>query len=217
MELVDLTCEWPNSQLDHPLVASLCRLVVVYLVASYVVRHGRKSVASHSENVLSRSNFCQVTQLIPGGRAQVVGRPLIGRKASQVSRRSVASVSRRSGHGLSSRARVYAGRLTNGVEVVMRSQVTLITWPIIQIFCLLACQSLPEIYVKASLRSDEKSLMTAHVSKKFRIFNSLIGPKLVAIRCKPSIKASFDPNKSQFRLSIFKSKHLHWIHKQFGV
>ena len=37
-------------------------------------------------------------------------------------------------------------------------------------FCLLVCQSLPEIDVNASLRSDDKSLTTAHESKKSRIF-----------------------------------------------
>ena len=72
------------------------------------------------------------------GRAQVVGRSLSGRKSSQVSRRSVASVSQRSGRGRGSGTRVYADRLTKGVlgsrahkSVVVRSQVTLITWPII--------------------------------------------------------------------------------------
>ena len=37
-------------------------------------------------------------------------------------------------------------------------------------FCLLVCQSLPEIDVNAGLRSDDKSLATAHESKKSRIF-----------------------------------------------
>ena len=107
--------------------------------------------------------------------AQVVGRSLIGRKASQVSRRSVASVSRRSNRGRGSGDRVYADRLTNGVRgsrarkyVVMRSRFTLITGSVIH-FCLLVCQSLPEIDVKASLRSDDKCLTIAHESKKSRI------------------------------------------------
>ena len=134
-----------------------------------------KSVASHSWNVLSHANFCRVRQVTRGGRAQVVGRPPIGRKASQVSRRSVASVSRRSDRGCDSGAWVYADSLgfTNGVRarksVVMRSQVSLITWPIIH-FCILVCQSLPNIDVNASLRSNDKSLTTAHESKKSRIF-----------------------------------------------
>ena len=37
-------------------------------------------------------------------------------------------------------------------------------------FCLLVCQSLPNIDVNASLRSNDKSLTTAHESKKSRIF-----------------------------------------------
>ena len=137
MELVNFTCEWPNSQLDPPLVASLCRLVVSHLVASYVVRHGRKLVASHSWNFLYHANSCRVTQVTRGGRAQVVGQSLIGRKASQVCQRSVASVSRQPGRGRGSGTRNYADRLTNGVRgswaltsVMVRSQVTLITWPI---------------------------------------------------------------------------------------
>ena len=36
--------------------------------------------------------------------------------------------------------------------------------------CLLVCQSLPDIEVNASLRSDDKSLTTARESKKSRIF-----------------------------------------------
>ena len=175
MVLVNFSCEWPNSYLDPPLVASLRRLVVNHSVASFVIRHRRKSVASHSWNVSSQANFCRVRQVTRCGRAQVVGRPPIGRKASQVSRRSVASVSRRSDRGCDSGARVYADSLgfTNGVRarksVVMRSQVSLITWPIMH-FCILVCQSLPNIDVNASLRSNDKSLTTAHESKKSRIF-----------------------------------------------
>ena len=115
VELVNFTCEWPNSQLDPPLVASLCRLVVIHSAASYVVQHGRKSVASHLE-ILSHANLCRVTLVIRGGRVQVVGRSLIDRKASKVSQRLVASVSRRSGRGRGSGARLYVDRLTNVVR-----------------------------------------------------------------------------------------------------
>ena len=76
-----------------------------------------------------------MTQVTRGGRAQVAGWSLIDRKASHVSRKSVASVSRRSGRGRGSGVRVYADRLTNGVRgsrarksVVVRSQVTLINF-----------------------------------------------------------------------------------------
>ena len=142
MELVNFTCKWINSQLDPPLVASLCMLVMIHSAASYVVRHGRKSVASHSWNFFSYANWCQVTQEFQGGRTQIVGRSLIDRYASQVSRKSVASVSRRSSRGGGSGARVYADKLTNGVRgswthksVMVRSQVTVITWPIIHFLC----------------------------------------------------------------------------------
>ena len=98
---------------------------------------GRKSLLKFS----SYANFCLVRQVTWGGRAQVLGRSLIGRKVSQASRRSVASVSRRLGHGCDSGARVYADRLTNGVRgslahksVVGGSQVILITWTIIHFF-----------------------------------------------------------------------------------
>ena len=48
VELVNFTCEWPNSQLDPSLVAGLRRSVVNHSLDSYVIRHDRKSVASHS-------------------------------------------------------------------------------------------------------------------------------------------------------------------------
>ena len=91
---------------------------------------GRKSLLK----CLSHANFCRVTQVTRGVRGQVVGRSLIDRKTSKISRRSVASVSRRLGCGCGSATRVYTDRLTNGVRgsrarksVVVRSQVTLIT------------------------------------------------------------------------------------------
>ena len=145
MELVNFTCKWPNSQLDPPLVASLRRSVVNHSMVSYVIRHDRKSVLKF----LFQSNFCLARQESRGGRAQVVGRSLIGRKALQVGRRSVASVLRRSRQGCDSGARVYADKLTNGVRgsrsrrcVVMRSQVTVITWSIIHSYVSLSPTSM---------------------------------------------------------------------------
>ena len=89
-------------------------------------------------NFLSHAIFCWVTQVTWGSRAQVVSLSLISPTASQVSWRSVANVSRRLGHGCGSGVRVYGDRLMNGVQgsrarksVVVWSQVTLITWPII--------------------------------------------------------------------------------------
>ena len=105
-----------------------------------LVCHSARSLIGHKSllKFLSHANFCRVTQVTRGGRAQVVGRSVIGRKASQVGRMSVASVSRWSGRGCGSGARVYADRPTNGLRgsrvrksVVVRSQVNLITWPII--------------------------------------------------------------------------------------
>ena len=116
MELVNFTCEWPNSQLDPPLVAGFRRSVVNHSVALYVSQHDCKSIASHSWNFLSHANFCRARQVTRGGRTQVVGRSLIGCKALQASRRSVATVSRRLGCDCDSGARVYADRLTNGVR-----------------------------------------------------------------------------------------------------
>ena len=142
MKLVNFTCEWRTSQLEPPLVASLCWSVLSPSVGSYVVGG---TVVNWSQVTLeiftSHANFCQVTQVTRGGRAQVVGRSLIGRKKSQVSRGLVESVSRSSSRGRGSRARVYADRLTNGVRgsrarksVLVPSQVTLITWPVEEIF-----------------------------------------------------------------------------------
>ena len=109
------------------------------------------------------------------GRAQDVGRSLIGSKASRVSQRSVASVLRRSGRGCDSGARVYADRLLNGVRgsraAVVRSQVTLIAWPIIH-FLFTRMSVAHDIDLNASLRSDDKSLTTDHESKKFKIFST---------------------------------------------
>ena len=59
VELFNFSCEWPNSQLDPPLVASLPRLVVNHSVASFVFRHDRKSVASHSWNFYLRQTFAE--------------------------------------------------------------------------------------------------------------------------------------------------------------
>ena len=90
----------------------------VFVGWSWFTRLHRMSFGTvvNRSKFLSHANFCRVTQVIRGGRTQVIGRSLIGRKASQVSRGSVASVSRRSGRGRSSGARVYADRLTNGVR-----------------------------------------------------------------------------------------------------
>ena len=59
VDLVNFTCEWPNSQLGRHLVASLCRLVVIHSMASYVIWHGRKSVASHSWNYYLMQTFTE--------------------------------------------------------------------------------------------------------------------------------------------------------------
>ena len=141
VELVNFNGEWPNSQLDPHLVAILCRMVVIHSMASYVNRHGRKFVASHFWFFSFQANFCRVAQVTRVGRAQVVGQSLIRRKASRVSRSCITSVSRRSDRGCGSGIRVYADRPTNGLRgsrarksVVVRSQVTLITLPIISFF-----------------------------------------------------------------------------------
>ena len=93
---------------------------------------------------LSHANFRRVKQVIRGGHGGVVGGSLIGLKASRVSQRSVTSVSRWSDRGYVSGVRVYADRLTNGVRgsrprksVVVRSQVTLVTWPISTLYTLI--------------------------------------------------------------------------------
>ena len=82
VELVNFTCEWPNSQLDPPLVASLRRLVVNHSVASYVIRHDRKLVASHSWNFDVMQTFAKSYRVTRGGHTQVLGRLLISRKVS---------------------------------------------------------------------------------------------------------------------------------------
>ena len=59
VELVNFTCEWPNSQLDPPLVASISTLVVIHSMVSYVIRHGRKSVASPCWNFYVMQTFAE--------------------------------------------------------------------------------------------------------------------------------------------------------------
>ena len=125
---------------------------------------------------LFHTNFCWVTQVTRVGRVQVIGWSLIGCKSSQVSGRSVANVSRRSGRGYGSGDRVNADILTNGVRgsrarksVVVQSQVTLITWPIIH-FLFTRMSVAPDIDVNANLWYDDKSLTTAHESEKSRMF-----------------------------------------------
>ena len=95
------------------------------------------SLGRKSSQVVRKSLGC-LEAVTRGGHAQVVGRSLINRKAPHVRRRSVASVSGRSGCGRGSGVRGYADRLTNGVRgsrarksVVVRSQVTLVTLSII--------------------------------------------------------------------------------------
>ena len=130
-----------NSQLDPPLVASLCRLVVLHSVASYVIRYGHKSVASHSLFF-----FISITPLLSDtgnsrrsrhSRRSVSNRSQSITSQSKVDRKCITA----SGRGRGSGARVYADRLTNGLRglrtrksVVVRSRVTLIIWPIIHFF-----------------------------------------------------------------------------------
>ena len=59
LELANFICEWPNLQLDPPLVASLRRLVVNHSMASYVIRHDCKLVASHSWNFYLLQTFAK--------------------------------------------------------------------------------------------------------------------------------------------------------------
>ena len=59
VELVNFTCEWPNLQMDPPLVAGLRSSIGNNSVASYVIRHDRKSVASHSWNFHLMQTFAE--------------------------------------------------------------------------------------------------------------------------------------------------------------
>ena len=59
VEFVNFTREWPISQLDPPLAASLCRLVVIHLMASYVIGHSCESVACHSWNFHLMQTFAK--------------------------------------------------------------------------------------------------------------------------------------------------------------
>ena len=155
MELVNFTYEWPSLYLDPPLVAGLCRLVVIHLMASYVIWHGRKSFASHSWKKKIHANFCRVKQVTRGSRAQVVGRSLIGHKASQVSRRLVASVSRAVVVVLGPKFMPIDLRMAcEGLELASLSwfgRKSLLLLGQLYTFCLLVCLSLSDIDVNSSL------------------------------------------------------------------
>ena len=137
MELLNFTCKLPNSQLGPPLVTSLCRLVIIHSMASYVSRHSRKSVASHFWNfylmqiMLSHTGNSRPSR---PGRRSVANRLQSTTGQSEVGPKWL-------GRGCGFGTRVYGNRFTNGVRgsgdrksVMVWSQVTFITWPIIHFF-----------------------------------------------------------------------------------
>ena len=117
---------------------------------------------------------CLSTHLHPHS-LMVVGRSLIGCKAPQVSRKSQVY------HGGQAVVVVLGPEFMSidlrmaceGRELASQSwcsRKSLLLPGQLYTFCLLVCQLLPEIDVNTSLRSDDKSLTTAHEYKKFRIF-----------------------------------------------
>ena len=139
VELVNFTCEWPNSELHPHLVVSLCRLVVIHSMAFYVIRHGHKSVT------LEIFILCKLFPSHTGNSRQL-----------HPGRRSVAH--RMVGKGRELACLSWCGRKS----LLLLGQ--------LYTFCLIVCHLLSDIGVNASLRSDFKSLMIAHESKKSRIF-----------------------------------------------
>ena len=174
MELVNFNDEWLNSQLDPHLIASFSKLVVNHSMASYVIRHNRKSVASHSWNFYLMQTFADQTgnskRSLPG-RWSVANRP-----QSVTGRRSVTSLSRQSGRGCDSGDRDLRIDLRMACEcrelasLSLCDRKSLLLLGQLYTFCLLVCQSLSNIDVNASLGSNDKSLTTAHESKKSRYF-----------------------------------------------
>ena len=161
MELVNFTCEWPNSQLDPPLVASLCRLVVDHWVP--LMSFG--TVVNWSQVTLEMFMSCKIL------------RDTGNLRRSRPGRRSLANPKHHRSVG--GRSQVYHGgravvvvlgpefmpielrMACEGCELVSQSwcsRKSLLLHGQLYTFCLLVCQSLPEIDVKASLRSDDKSL-----------------------------------------------------------
>ena len=136
MELINFTCEWPNSQPDPPLVK-------VFAGWSLITRWPRMSfgtIVNRSQVTLEIFISCKLLSNQTGNSRRLrPGRSLFGCNASQVSRRSATSVSRRLDCGCDSGASVYANKLTNGMRgsrahksVEVRSQVTIINWTIIR-------------------------------------------------------------------------------------
>ena len=126
------------------------------------------------ENFLSRANFCRVTRVTRGGRAQV------GLLSVAKHHRSVGCRSQVYHDGRA--VIVVLGPEFMSIDLRMACegcQLASLSWCGRKslllhgqwyTFCLLVCQSLPDIAVNASLRSDDKNLTTAHESKKSRIF-----------------------------------------------
>ena len=163
--------EWPNPQLDPPLVASLCRLVVIHLMASYVILHGCKSVAIFISCKLLLSHTGNSRRLRPGHRSFFTNWSQNITSHSKVYHRSRAVV-------------VVLWPESMPIDLWMACdgcKLTSLLWfdrksllllGQLYTFCLLVCQSLPSIVVNTSLLSDDRILITAHKSKKSRIFSN---------------------------------------------
>ena len=137
VELVNFNGEWPNSQLDAPLVASLRRLVVNHSMASYAIRHDRKSVANHSWIFIS----CKLLPSQTGnsrrsrpGSGSVDNRSQSITSQSEVGRKCITAAGPLLwfwGLSLWRQTNEWRARVASSQWLVVRSQVTLITWPII--------------------------------------------------------------------------------------
>ena len=164
MELVNFTCKWPSSQLDPPLVPWLCRLVVIHSMASYVLYWSQvtleifiswKLLSSDTGNSRrshpghrSVTHWSQSITMYHSGQAVVV---VLGPKFMPIDLQMACE-----SHNL--------------ISLSWCGHKSLLSLGQLYTLCLLVCQSLPDIDVNTSLWSDDKSLMTAHESKKSRIF-----------------------------------------------
>ena len=130
MEFVIFICEWPNSQLDPPLVASLAG----WSWSTRLLRTWFGTVLRRSQVTLEMFISCKLLLTDTVNSRQIDLRMACeGRELTRLS---------------------WCGR----ESLLLLSQ--------LYTFCLLVCQSLPEIDVNTRLQSSDESLTTAHESKK---------------------------------------------------
>ena len=125
-----------------------CNLLPIDTSNSMRSRTGRRSVADRSHGITGQSGVGRHSPVYHGGRVVVV---VLGPEFMPIDLRMACE-----------------GRELASLSWCDHKSLSLLGQ--LCTFCLLVCQSLPDFDINASLRSVDKSLTTAHESKKSRIF-----------------------------------------------